>query len=241
MKNSAHSKIKSASNGILNILKRHRILIASLFLLLLGLYYNYVKGGLMYLLINNQIDPLVIFIKSFGVVSAIVFLFIVIVEVVVAPIPSLALYTAGGIIFGTYLGGTIALIGNIIGAAIAFKIARRFGRKYVEKDVNEKKLAIFDNFSKKYGAFTIFLLRINPLTSSDIFSYLAGLTKMPLKHVLLGTSFGLAPLVYVQAYLGNSFFKNNPLLYLLLIFFCIAYLVVFFYGLYYLRQRGKNV
>lgn len=227
-----NSKIKRKSKGALNIILEHKIFIAVLFIIFLVGYYNYIREGILYSIINSDVDSIINFINSFGFLSSVVFFIAVIIEVIVAPIPSLVLYAAGGIIFGTFWGGTLALLGNIFGAVIAFKIAGRYGRKQVEGGVKKNRLAIFDKFSKKYGGYAIFLLRVNPLTSSDIFSYLAGLTKMPLKHLVLGTALGLAPLAYVQSYIGADFVKNNPLLYLFFIFICIAYFAVFFYGIY---------
>ena len=133
-----------------------------------------------------------------------VFIIIVILEVVLAPIPALALYIAGGALFGTFLGGMLTLIGNLIGAFIAFWIARRFGRDFVEKRVDANTRKKFDNFSEKYGIFSFFLLRVNPFTTSDLFSYLSGLTKMKVRTFLLGT--GLR--TYSYDFCTSLFWRN---------------------------------
>lgn len=240
MKKFTSLRIKHKTNYVLKGMKEHKVLISILFIILLFLYYNYIKGGILHSLVNYDMDPLISFIDSFGFFSIIAYLIIVIIEVVIGPIPSIVLYAVGGVVFGTLLGGTTALLGNIFGAIIAFKIAQKYGRKYVEKNMNKDKLMIFDKFSQKYGGYTIFFLRVNPLTSSDIFNYLAGLTKMPLKHVVLGTAFGLAPLVYAQSYMGGGFVTNNSLLYLLLIFISIVYFIVFIYAIYLKLIKAKK-
>lgn len=189
-------------------------------------------------LINTDTQTIVDFVNSFGTLGIIIFTALVVVEVVVAPIPSVILYAAGGILFGTFWGGTAALIGNIIGAIIAFEIARNLLRKHFEKRIDKSKLKKFDHFSQKYGGYAIFLLRINPFTSSDVFSYLAGLTKMKRWHLIVGTALGLAPLSYLQAYLGDGFIKNNPLLEAIFIFLAIAYVAGFFYFIF--KKNNKN-
>ena len=175
--------------------------------------------------------------------AVVAFILLIVLEVVLAPIPPFVLYVAGGMIFGAFLGGTITLFGNVLGAVIAFLIARRFGRGFVEKKVNKRLKENFDKFTDKYGAWALFLIRLNPFTTSDIFSYLSGLTKMKLRTLIISTTFGLIPLVYIQTYLGDVFIRDNPFLFFLFILVSIIYLALFLYGLWYLtikKEKTKN-
>jgi uncharacterized membrane protein YdjX (TVP38/TMEM64 family) len=52
--------------------------------------------------------------------------------------------------------------------------------------------------------------RLNPLTSADLVSYAAGLANMPVRHVALGTLFGMLPHCYLQAYLAQRLFETLP-------------------------------
>jgi uncharacterized membrane protein YdjX (TVP38/TMEM64 family) len=64
----------------------------------------------------------------------------------------------------------------------------------------------------------ILLLRVNPLTSSDLVSYAAGLAGIPVWKVMLGTLPGMAPLCWAQAYLADGILRAVPqLLYPLLV------------------------
>jgi uncharacterized membrane protein YdjX (TVP38/TMEM64 family) len=63
------------------------------------------------------------------VLAGFVYLLIVIVEVVVAPIPGAILYAPGGAIFGTFWGGSLALAGNVLGAGIACAITRAISKR----------------------------------------------------------------------------------------------------------------
>ncbi len=174
--------------------------------------------------ILSNTDQLVSLIEGYGAWSYIVFVLIVIAEILAAPIPGLIIYTAGGIIFGVWLGGTLALIGNIIGASIAFFLARKFGDNF-SFDIDEKKQKLIDKFSDKYGGYTMFLLRVNPFTSTDIFSYLAGFTKMKYFKFILGTTLGLAPFVYLQAYFGSDIILQNKTLVSVFVTLSIFYLI----------------
>ncbi len=222
-------------------LYNHKYFLLLLFFILLFLLYNYITKGILYATLTNDVPTITNFISSFGVFSAIAFTLLVVIEVVLAPIPGLALYVVAGIIFGPFFGGTLASIGNIIGAAVCYKIAERYGRKPFENIINQKKLNTFNEYAKKYGLFTIFLLRINPLTSSDVFSYLAGLTRMPFLHLVLGTTFGLTPLVYLQSYVGDNFVKNNSILYLFFILLSVIYFAVFVYTIYLGHKKHREL
>lgn len=217
--------------------KRHKWFWLILVVALGWMLYSYFTQGAIFALVNSDATALVEFVQRFGGWAALMFVLIVTLEVVVAPVPGLVLYIAGGILFGPFWGGTLALVGNTIGAGICYKIAETVGRTWAEKQIDEAKRARFQKFSEKYGGFAIFLLRINPLTSSDIFSYLAGLTRTRFAHFMLGTTLGLLPLVYVQAYLGENWVKDNPLLYLAALMLCAIYVVIFVYGIVRARKR----
>lgn len=200
--------------------------------------FSYYSKGLIYFIFNTDSNSVVEFMDSYGAFSYLIFMGLVILEIIFAPIPPLTIYIAGGILFGAFLGGVLVLIGNLIGSLIAFELARKFGRKYVEKKVDKNTKLKFDKFLEKYGVFSIFLLRINPLTTSDLFSYLAGLTKMKRSHFLIGTLLGLAPMIFAHTYFGNFFVKDYPVLYLVLVWVSIIYFVGFAYLIW--RAARKN-
>lgn len=199
--------------------------------ILLGLWmaYSYYHGGLFYFLLHGDTQETVVYIQSFGALSQLVFLTIVILEVVLAPIPPLLLYVIGGALFGSLYGGILALIGNLLGAYINFSVARILLKRGVEKHVDERIHKIFDKYFSKYGTFSIFILRVNPFTSSDLVSYLAGLTNVKTVQFLTATTIGLAPLIFFQTFLGDTAIEHNPLLVGLTTFFSLVYVILFAY------------
>jgi len=232
--------MKRGLQKVIDGIKKHWIFILILIILFSWVIYSYSSKGLFYLLATSNIDSIVSFITSFGWLAVVVFILLIILEVILAPIPPFVLYVAGGIIFGAFLGGTITLFGNVLGAVIAFLIARKFGRGFVEKKINKKLRLRFDNFTNKYGGWALFLIRLNPFTTSDLFSYLAGLSKMKLRTLIISTTLGLIPLVYIQTYLGDIFVKDNPFLFFLFIVISLIYLMLFLYGLWYLIIKKKK-
>ena len=220
-------------------LKEHGAVLLIVFVLCALTYNSFLSRGLVYTLVNLDADTVARQLGAYNTIAPLLFVFLVVIEVVTAPIPPFILYTAAGFLFGAFWGGTLALLGNVIGSVIAFTITRRFGRGFVEKKIPSKQLDRFDRYSNKYGGLAIFLLRLNPLTSSDVVSYIAGLTTMRYRALVFGTAFGIIPTVYAQTFLGNDILKNNPTLSLVYIWISIAYLVAILYGALYARKKLK--
>ncbi len=157
--------------------------------------------------------------------APVVYVAFVTVEVVVAPIPGLMLYAPGGIIFGPLLGGALSLLGNVIGAGIACSVTRMLGRTWLSRLFEERRLEQLQTKVESQGMWLIFLLRINPLTSSDMISYAAGFTRIPIWKVTAATAFGMAPLCFAQAWLADGLLTAMPELVYPLVAACILYLV----------------
>lgn len=224
----------------LKFLKKHWIFLSIIILILVLGAYSYSNKGIIFSLINGETEKTLDFIKSFGFFSGIIFVLLVIFEVVLAPIPPLILYIIAGLLFGGFVGGILTLIGNSIGAFIDFRIARKLGRKSMERNMNEKLKIKFDNFFEKYGAISIFILRINPLTTSDLVSYLSGLTKMKTGKFLLATTLGLIPMIFIQTYFGDVFVSENPILVGITLLFSVLYLAIFIYLIIISVAKKKN-
>lgn len=176
---------------------------------------------------------------GFGVLAPIAYVGAVIVEVVVAPLPGLALYAPGGLIFGGFWGGLLSLIGNVIGAGIAFGLARTFGQAAVSRYLETSALAATERRLAARGTWIVFLLRVNPLTSSDLVSYAAGLGSMRMRDLLVGTTAGMAPLCWIQAYAASSLVEAFPWLIEPLLALALAYVVAAIWLLRRLAARDR--
>ena len=202
------------------------------------IFYSYFFKGFIYDTINNDLGSTSRFINSFGNLSVIMFIVLVIFEVVLAPVPGIILNVVGGGIFGPFLGSILVLVGNTIGASICYFLARYVGAGYFEKIINKKNLVKFENYKNKYGSVVLFTLRLNPLTSSDVFSYIAGLIKMKYGYFIISTILGLIPTVFILSYFGNYFINNGSNLFRLIFFIVgLLYFSLFLYGLYRLIRK----
>jgi uncharacterized membrane protein YdjX (TVP38/TMEM64 family) len=180
--------------------------------------WSYVNDGIFRTLIQPDIpadarlDSIRRYFEAWGAAGPLAYVLIVTVEVVLAPIPGTLLYLPGGVIFGWLTGGAAALAGNVIGAGLACQIMRTLARGYVAPYLESGPLKKYETAIEKRGFWLVFLLRVNPLTSSDIVSYAAGMTRLPVWKVMAGTLFGMAPLCFAQSYFAQEIFTAFPFL-----------------------------
>src|SRR5688572_15763606 len=174
---------------------------------------------------------------GWGPVAPAVYLLVVIVEVILAPIPGTLLYLPGGLIFGWLVGGTMSLAGNVLGAGIACQIARTIGRQRIERYLERPTLQKYRAAIEARGLWVVLLLRVNPVTSSDLVSYAAGLTRIPIWKVMMGTLGGMAPLCFIQAYFSQEIFTAFPRLFYPMILAGVGYLI---FVVHILRQLAQG-
>jgi len=161
-----------------------------------------------------------------GPLAPVVYVAAVVIEVVVAPIPGTLLYAPAGALFGGLLGGTLSLIGNTLGAAVACGIGSSLGEAALTRRIEGTRAASYRETIRARGLWVVLLLRINPLTSSDVVSYLAGAVGVPIWRVAAGTFIGMAPLCFAQAYLAEQIFDILPGAIYVLIAACVIYVAI---------------
>ncbi len=200
------------------------LLVAAVFVLIAAASY-YTEGFIWALsqdaTAGQRVDLIKAYFEQFGAWGPLAYLVAVMVEVVVAPIPGTALYLPGGAIFGWLVGGTMSLLGNVLGAGIACTISR-YALAGTMTTKNPQFVSLKQSIEKR-GVLVIFLLRLNPLTSSDLVSYAAGTTAISTSRVMAGTFLGMLPLCYVQAYFADELIHAFPWLIYVLVPVCLLY------------------
>lgn len=207
--------------------------------------WSYFRGGLMASLLapelsaDAKLEVLQEFFLSWGPWAPLAYILFVTAEVVIAPLPGLMLYAPGGIIFGGFLGGLYSLTGNLLGAAIACQVMRLVGQQLFGAGIRQhlEKLA---PLLEKRGIWVVFFLRINPFTSSDLVSYAAGLTPMPVWKVILGTALGMAPLCWLQSYLAEGLMEAFPALLYPLLAACAIYALAVLWAIRQMTRKSED-
>jgi uncharacterized membrane protein YdjX (TVP38/TMEM64 family) len=174
----------------------------------------------------ERIEWLQQFFRQAGIWAPALYVLCVTIEVVVAPIPGVLLYAPGGLIFGPWLGGLLAMVGNIIGSGISCGLTRSFGPGWLNHIGSSGAIERLQSSLERRGGWLIVMLRLNPITSTDLVSYAAGFTRIPIRNVMLATGIGMAPLCFAQSWLSDSVFNKWPHLLWPLLVLSVMYLVI---------------
>ncbi len=126
------------------------------------------------------------------------------VAMVFAPIPNPPFMIAAGLIWGTVLGVVYAVIGQLLGAVIAFTISRYLGRGFMPRLVGERGAERIDTLAQEMGPQIVFWWRMMPI-SFDFAAYAAGLTPISFRLFVTLVLFGsIVPTAVVVGF-GDSF------------------------------------
>lgn len=120
-------------------------------------------------------------ISGLGVWGPFVFVLLYIVAVVAA-LPGAAITIAGATLFGSVLGVVLVSIASIIGASLAFLIARHLARDFILRKLSSNEtFRKLDRLTQEHGAAVVAITRLVPLFPFDILNYGFGLTAVPFK------------------------------------------------------------
>jgi len=118
------------------------------------------------------------FIRSFGPWSALIFIVVQILQVILAPVPGEVTGLIGGYLFGPVLGTLYSTVGLGVGSWLAFLLARTLGLPFVEKVVKRSIIEKYDHFMEHQGTFVSFILFLIPGFPKDSLCYIMGLSHM---------------------------------------------------------------
>lgn len=117
-------------------------------------------------------------------VSTPLFVLVVILEVIIAPIPGGAIGYLGAARYGFWPAWPLLYIGNIIGTTIVFLLARRLGAPLFEENVSERTRKRYDAILHGHPVL-LWLVYAVPVIPVDVLSVLAGLSTLPTRRFLL--------------------------------------------------------
>ena len=155
---------------------------------------------------RNRLKRLIL---SYGAYSPLAYILLQVLQVVVAPIPGGAIEFLGGYLFGVNAGFVYSMIGLIIGAALAFGLARVFERVAVERFVSPQTRKKFDYLVGHEGVILSFLLFLIPGFPKDALCYILGLTPMHWGIFLIISTIGRIPGTLMACLQGAKAFDHQ--------------------------------
>lgn len=143
-------------------------------------------------------------VRDFGPWAAAVFVAVYAVATV-AWVPGSLLTLAGGAIFGLAAGTVYALSGALIGATLAFLVARYLARSAIERRLSgNRKLSAVDEAIEAEGAKVVLLLRLSPVFPFNALNYALGLTGIRLRDFVAASAVGMIPGTFLYVYAGHT-------------------------------------
>ncbi len=129
--------------------------------------------------VGDKLAALRGWIQSLGALGPAAFVGLYVLGVIVG-IPGSALTVAAGGLFGSLLGVVLVSLASIIGASLAFLIARYFARDAVANWLSEREtFKKLDGMTEQHGAMIVAITRLVPIFPFNLLNYAFGLTKIP--------------------------------------------------------------
>ncbi len=133
------------------------------------------------------------------------------------PFPAELVTFANGMVFGPVWGVVVTWTGAMLGAALAFALARWFGRPFVDAVLIARHRAAVDRWAQRQGIGILLLSRLMPLISFNVVNYAAGLTPISWWTFLWTTGLGILPVTTLLVVTGDAVWHGhgNAWIYLL--------------------------
>ncbi|MGQ9681166.1 MAG: TVP38/TMEM64 family protein [Anaerolineae bacterium] len=149
-------------------------------------------------------ERLVAWVASLGPWGPLGIIGLQIVQIVAAPVPGQLVGIASGLLFGPWLGACFNMIGVLLGNLLALLLARRCGRPLVRRLVPASALARLDRLTAAAGLPIILAIYLLPFLPGDSITLVAGLTPIPLRHIMLAVAIGRLPGILLSSWVGAS-------------------------------------
>ncbi len=216
--------MNETSKGAGSILRPTAIAGAALLALLLGgaVIFYLARGDLTQIVsFDMSVDQIVQTIRSWGSWAVAVSILLMVAHSFV-PLPAEFIAIANGIVFGIVAGSMITWIGAMLGAVLAFALARWLGRRFVDAVLPAQYTGAIDAWADKQGMPILLASRFLPVVSFNLINYAAGLTLVSWWTFLWTTGLGIAPLTFLMVFAGERMMSGKWDLALILISACIA-------------------
>jgi len=152
------------------------------------------------------------------------------------PFPAEFLALSNGMVYGPIWGTAITWTGAMLGAGIAFPLARHLGRPFVQLMVSAERLSTLDNWTVARAGRLVLISRLLPVIAFNLVNYAAGLTRISWWTFTWATAVGILPMTVLIVLMGDNIDDLEWWLWLLVI----PGFLVFWIFLKILSARGKK-
>jgi uncharacterized membrane protein YdjX (TVP38/TMEM64 family) len=133
------------------------------------------------------------------------------------PFPAEIVAMANGMLYGPLWGTVITWSGAMLGAYLAFGLARWLRRPFVLQMIAERHHEKVDAWIARQGGGMLLLSRFVPVISFNLINYAAGLTAISWWTFTWATGLGILPLTVLMVVMGDRLWSGDALAWLWLL------------------------
>ncbi|MGI6452720.1 MAG: TVP38/TMEM64 family protein [Syntrophomonadaceae bacterium] len=152
--------------------------------------------------LSFTLTDLCVYIRNFGMLAPAVAFVIFVIQAIVPIFPYIILASAGGVIFGFFLGFFLSWVGALCGACIAYGICRYCGANWLAQRI-EKRLGRSVTDHKLSTAFwSIVIARIIPVVPTPLINLAAAISGVSFWNFFFSSAIGKLPSALLYTSLG---------------------------------------
>jgi len=152
--------------------------------------------------LNETVEDTVELIRSWGAWGVVASIGLMVVHSFV-PFPAEIVACANGMIYGPLWGTVVTWVGAMLGAALAFGLARMLGWPFVRRLLSAEQYERLAAWSRHRGAAALLISRLIPVIAFNLINYAAGLAGVSWWTFLWTTGLGILPLTALFTIMGD--------------------------------------
>ncbi len=143
-------------------------------------------------------------VDALGVWGPLLFIAVMAISVLFAPIPNAPIFVAAGLVWGSALGTVYSLAGLLVGSTMAFYVSRWTGRRFLVRLVGARAAQRLDHAADTMGGRVIFWSRMVPGVNFDWVSFVAGMTSISFHSFFVASALGMVLPTAVTVVAGDG-------------------------------------
>lgn len=133
-----------------------------------------------------------------------IMLIIVLAGILVVPVlPALVFQVGSGLAFGPGLGFVYVVLADLLGAALGFWLARRWGMRSLQRWLKPPTIAWIERLARRLNWQSIVLLRLLPGPAYPLVSFAAGISPLSFRRYLAASFAGVVPSLALLVLAGD--------------------------------------
>ncbi|WP_068774531.1 TVP38/TMEM64 family protein [Paenibacillus sp. FJAT-26967] len=193
--------------GIKLMRSKRLIYVLTLLLILIAIVYFFFYKKDVWNIGSIRMQQLAPWLESLGLFGKTIGVFLVFLQTLFPFVPFVLVAGANVALFGMKWGFVVNYVMSVVASLVGFIAARYFVHAWVEKKLSSKPtIQQFNRKLETQGFLYILLGRLIPVIPSSAINYGAGVTRITLRHFILGTVIGKLPIIYLESLIAHDLF-----------------------------------